>query len=652
MVRSIIICMVIPAFFWVAGVLTNNDDVQINKALLGGSGDTQRQVLNITETCELFNTHLEITWENKLSKEATVNMIRISMDELCEKEGSFENKAVPAKEGVDGIEIGLVYHGIAIIDMNNIDTLASGYVSDQSHLSDEDSKENTSTVLESKHIRAINRFLLMFAGRKVENLNIENRKVTRDEKELQKIQHIMPTLPQLSMPIYKTESLRFTPTHSSQNTHPLLLQIVFHTLEFAETLDLSLRISKESIPKLQELLSILRYSKLQNLVIEMKSGYNVEEEPQVDEEAAIVSHPPASEQKRAHDIEVLQIYSSYTEQSSILPAWLIGSPTEILALNMAQYICLRKQEIDSIRAQNIHLFNYGSSARDIVQLANDAAQRREEGIANEKVGQIEITWDVLPETEEKTLKYIRGNLFWVAAQYPSVKKIKVSYLFMGINVHREVAETLMRLVVRPVPDMKNLTELDIFRCNVCLWDPKNKYMPFGNIQSTDDFSAGLKNMPFVLRPRLWKAFVNEEVEKKINKRLSMEKGKKDYIPMKSWDSHKNTENFKCPICLNKFSENGRFDWIYVTGSCRHIYCLQCMIKNSKSIHNAFRDSNNSENTKCPMHNPSLLMNWKTCWRVEEEGGSYKVIPSLIEEKEILVVKLPASKSTRTRFEAH
>lgn len=87
----------------------------------------------------------------------------------------------------------MVYKEIKIMDNDDIDIANYGYLSEYEsdyeyeNDSQNDSEKQSSTVITSKHIRAINTFLLMFAGREVESLVINNKNLTRDRTELQKI---------------------------------------------------------------------------------------------------------------------------------------------------------------------------------------------------------------------------------------------------------------------------------------------------------------------------------------------------------------------------------------------------------------------------------------------------------------------------------
>lgn len=438
------------------------------------------------------------------------------------------------------------------------------------------------------------------------------------------------------------EKLVFFSTPKVKNTHPLLLQIVFHTAEFAEQLHLTFNIAKNYTPKLRELLGILRCSRLRSFFLDIYDEYDVLEEPELDE-ASVTSNLPDSKQKWVCDMEALYLTGVDNEEPFVPPAWLIGSPRRTLSLNMTRYSCLGKQEIESIRATELWISNPGHF--DITQLMKDAIQKKEEGIANEKVSELRITWRLFPNKKEETQEYICNHLIWVAAQYPNIEKINVDSIYGNCDIiDGEIQDIFLRSAVQTVPAMEKLEELVIFRCRISLWDHK-KWMPFGNIKFTDDFSSGIENMPFVIRPGHWEAFVSGKIEKQVNKQMQLDTDQEDYVAIKIWGSYKEKKEFECPICLNEFGEDKSTDWLYVSATCRHIYCLRCMIQSAKSNIGVFSQTIDPENTKCPVHRTPFLMNWKVCWRIEEEGeGRYVATRSRIEEKEILKVELLGNKS--------
>lgn len=58
-----------------------------------------------------------------------------------------------------------------------------------------------------------------------------------------------------------------------------------------------------------------------------------------------------AEQKRGYEVERVIITGRGNECTVFLPAWLVGKPTQELSVEMSVYICLGKQEIQSIRSR-------------------------------------------------------------------------------------------------------------------------------------------------------------------------------------------------------------------------------------------------------------------------------------------------------------
>lgn len=180
MFKRVTVYTLVSVLFWQVNIATNDIGKQECSRISGRNEYNQKKVLSITETCELLNT-VQLERENPDWKPEiiTVGHILISMDEISTKEESFDNKVVPHRELLNDREAEVVFQGILVANIR----------------SDEESnpEQKVDIVIKNKHIRALNKFLLMFEGSKIEMLEIHEEQVTKNKEELQQIRETIRT---------------------------------------------------------------------------------------------------------------------------------------------------------------------------------------------------------------------------------------------------------------------------------------------------------------------------------------------------------------------------------------------------------------------------------------------------------------------------
>lgn len=578
-----------------------------------GIGTPNNSAVSVAEMCELLNTSVIYRFSNGIC-EAKVDCIEIKLSEICEMD--LANKIMPAKHALDGSEIDIIYQGILIEEKN--------------------STNNTSQI-DCEHICAINKLLRMFAGTTVNQISIVSRGERQDRKQKKLIRDTLKSLPPLSAPIC-LKNLQFWHL-GGYKILPEILYVVLKTLVLDGVTEyMEIPVCVDLFPLLMCLLSDLRCSKLHVLRIILGP---------CSDEAGMSPVRTLPRLSIPYDICNLDISSDYMDPPTI-PASLIGKPEHKLHLSMILYDALGKEEVESIRAHILLL--QVSQIGEVYNFGARMDARKRDGVrnTNPNISEVHIQ-NSIPHaprfllTTAETVDYIASGLAWTAAQFPKLSGICLEG-FVHMCRHRsEIKHIVSNMDVDFAPKLHNLKKLMIE--NVSIYhgeeDRKVEYISIRLTNERDAFSSGVSNMPFAVRPRLWKALASGQIEARVNSHLkAAHPDATNYIELMAVGVDTESENFLCTICYCELPRDDDISWIYVTQACRHAFCLECMFNNFEAYRRSKRELWTTENTKCMLHNTPLLENWRNCWIVEELEGSeiYTIAPGCVyERKKRLVV---------------
>lgn len=405
--------ILLATLFWTASMAKNIKSTHVQPIMPKCSNAKQNRVMSVNEMCLLLNAKLFDTKKAGPSLGTIVlDYIQISMDEICTKEKSFENKAVPATEIVgEGKNFRVLYRGITIRNTP---------------------KSHTNTIITSKHIRALSKFLHMFAGRRIERLFIHNIKLTQDEQELLRIRKTLNTTPRLCVPI-SMKYLLFSSTEEAKSTHPALLQAVLQAVGNADAASeqemyIDLQTTVDHIKQTIQLLGGLRRKKVESIKIKIEAEKQTV--PELNPEVATALMDTGSIQafqEWKYNVEKLHVFSSYGNSGVTLPAWLLRKPTLRLVLDMPLYMSLSWKEVRSIRTKTLRLLVWGDIDQQSIE--KDTTKKKGEEVTNTKITELHISHmeDSYKQllTKEETLAYAKCYLTWAVTQFPSLTTITI-----------------------------------------------------------------------------------------------------------------------------------------------------------------------------------------------------------------------------------